>query len=264
MDTLNLIYYSPTGTTQKIVKEIGQNLGIKLTSEYNIAKGQTTIGPEITDNSLTIIGVPVYGGRLPMITIDALKKFHSNHSHVVIVVVYGNRAFDDSLLELNEIVSNCGFDVIAAAAFIGEHSFSSIDKPIAPGRPDKLDLFKCNNFSRMIQDKLNSVKQGNKISDIDIPGKYPYKQRSQLPVTIYPETDNAKCDNCAICVDICPSNAITINPTILTNGALCTWCCACVKACPNEARIFDNPTINTIKDRLFSTCSDRKEPEYFI
>lgn len=264
MDTLNLIYYSPTGTTQKVVKEIGRNLGIKKTSEYNISKTQTTFEPEISNSSLTIIGLPVYGGRLPIYAIDILKKFHSNHSPAVIVVVYGNRAFEDSLLELNEMVSNCGFNVIAAAAFIGEHSYSSTDKPIAPGRPDKLDLLKCSNFSQMIQDKLNSLKQGNKISEIDIPGNYPYKQRSQLPENIYPETDIAKCDNCGICVDVCPTNAISINPTISTNGALCTWCCACVKACPNEARIFDNPTVNALREKLFSNCSERKEPEFFM
>lgn len=264
MDTLNLVYYSPTGTTQKIVKKIGQNLGLNLTSESDITKTQKEFKTEISDKGLTIIGVPVYGGRLPINAIDALKKVHSNHSPVVIVVVYGNRAFEDSLLELNEIVSNCGFNVIAAAAFIGEHSFSSIKEPIAHGRPDKQDFIKCSDFSRIILDKLNKLKQGNSNSILDLPGKYPYKQRGQLPVNIYPKTDNTKCDNCGICVDICPSNAITISPIITTKGELCTWCCACVKACPNEARTFDNPTINPIKERLFSACSDRKEPEYFI
>lgn len=263
MDTLNLIYYSPTGTTQKIVKAIGQNLGLKQITENNITKIQTVDIPQISDHSLTIIGVPVYGGRLPLRVTDALKKLHSNHSPVAIVVVYGNRDFDDSLLELNEIVSICGFNVIAAAAFIGEHSFSSNDKPIAHERPDKLDLIKCSDFSRIIQDKLHDLNQGNEISKIAIPGKYPYKQRSQLPENIYPETDRAKCTNCGICVEICPTNAITNNAAKTTSGELCTWCCACVKACPEDARIFDNPTINAVKDRLFSACSDRKEPEYF-
>jgi ferredoxin len=263
MDTLNLIYYSPTGSTQKIVKEIGQNLKQNLISTYDITKIQTDCIPEISDNSLTIIGAPVYGGRLPLIASDNIKKLHSNHSPAVIVVVYGNRAFEDSLLELNEIAVNCGFNVIAAAAFIGEHSYSSIDKPIALGRPDKFDLKKCSDFAQTILDKLNKAKQGIKSSKINIPGNYPYKQRNLLPENIYPETDNNKCDRCGICVESCPSNAITLNQTISTDGALCTWCCACVKACPNEARIFDNPTINTIKDRLFTNCSDRKEPECF-
>lgn len=263
MDTLNLIYYSPTGTTQKIVNEIGLNLGIKQTLKNNISKVQADFKTEISDNSLTIIGVPVYGGRIPINAIDSLKKFNSNNSPAVIVVVYGNRAFEDALMELNEIVSTCGFNVIAASTFIGEHSFSSKDKPIAHGRPDELDLLKCRDFSQMVNDKLNNLKQGNKISEIEIPGKYPYKQRSKLPENIYPETISAKCINCGVCVDVCPSNAITIASTIITNGELCTWCSACVKACPNEARFFDNPTINASKERLFTNCSDRREPEYF-
>ena len=264
METLNLIYYSPTGTTQKIVKEIGKKTGLKISSEYNISSRQTELQPEINDKCLTIIGLPVYGGRLPVIAIEALKKLQSNNTPVVIVVVYGNRAYEDSLLELKEIVSNCGFRIIAAAAFIGEHSFSSIDKPIAIGRPDKLDLKKCSDFSQMINEKLDVLKRKNEISEIDIPGEYPYKERKQLPVTVYPEVDNDKCNNCGTCVDICPSGAITIDQAVVTNGELCTWCCACVKRCPNEARIFDNPTINAIQEKLYSICSDRKEPEFFI
>ena len=264
MDTVNIIYYSPTGTSQKIVKEIGLNLKPNLISEFNITELQEAYTPVINDNSLTIIGVPVYGGRVPINAIELLKKFHSNNSLAVIVVVYGNRAFEDSLLELNEIVTNCGFNVIAGAAFIGEHSYSTVDKPIALERPDALDLIKCSNFSSIIQDKLNGLKQGNKIPKIDIPGNYPYKERNQLLANIYPDVDNDLCTLCGICVDACPTGAITIEETIITNGALCTCCSACIKSCPNDARFFDNPLINGIQEKLFSNCSDRKEPEYFI
>lgn len=264
MNTLNLIYYSPTGTTKKIVKEIGRKVGLKLTSEHNITKSKTEAKTEICSNSLTIIGLPVYGGRLPTAAIKALKMVQSNQSLAVIVVVYGNRDYDDSLLELKKIVKNCGFKVIAGASFIGEHSFSSKDKPIASGRPDKQDLIKCSDFAWMIHDKLNNTKGINKILEPDIPGQYPYKELKQLPSTVYPETDNDNCNKCGSCVDICPSGAITIDQIVKTNGELCTWCCSCVKNCPTEARIFDHPTINSIKEKLFLNCSIRKEPEYFL
>jgi ferredoxin/flavodoxin len=263
METLSLIYYSPTGTTQKIVREIGQNMGLKLISENNIAENKTELMLKTTNNCLTIIGLPVYSGRLPITAIESLKKVQSNQSPVVIVVVYGNRNYDDSLLELKEIASNCGFKIIAGAAFIGEHSFSSNEKPIAMNRPDKQDLEKCKDFARMITEKLNGIKDITILSELDIPGNYPYKERKQLPATIHPETDNDRCNQCGICVDSCPTNAITIQETVITNGELCTWCCACVKHCPDEARTFDNPTINTAKEKLFLNCSIRKEPLYF-
>ena len=264
METLTLVYYSPTGTTQKIVREIGQNMGLKLISENNIAESRAELISKISDNCLTIIGLPVYGGRLPITAIEILKKLQTNQSPVIIVVVYGNRDYDDSLLELKEIANNCGFKIIAGAAFIGEHSFSTNEKPIAKNRPDKQDLVKCKDFARMITDKLKDIENVSSLSDLDIPGNFPYKVRKQLPVTVHPETDNNLCNNCGICVNICPTNAISFEETIITNGELCTWCCACVKHCPNEARIFDNPTINAFKEKLFLNCSKRKEPICFV
>ncbi|MCK3686430.1 EFR1 family ferrodoxin [Maribellus sp. YY47] len=261
METLSLIYYSPTKTTQKIVREIGQNMGLKLISENNIAENKIESMPKAANNCLTIIGMPVYAGRLPITAIDRLKKIQSNQSPVVIVVVYGNRDYDDSLLELNEIASNCGFKVIAGAAFIGEHSYSTNEKPIAKNRPDQQDLEKCRDFARMITEKLKDI---NSRSELNIPGNYPYKERKQLPATIHPETDNDRCNQCGICVDSCPANAITIQETVITNGELCTLCCACVKYCPDEARTLDTPIVNTIRENLFLNCSIRKEPEYFI
>ena len=264
MKTLNLLYYSPTGTTQKIVREIGNNMGIKLISENNIAEITSGSTIKVSDNSLTIIGIPVYAGRLPIPVIETLKKLQSNQSPVVIVVVYGNRDNDDALLELKEITSTCGFKIIAGAAFIGEHSYSTKEKPIAKNRPDTQDLDKCKDFARLITKKIKNIKNLNSLSEPNISGNYPYKERKQLPNTIHPETDDSRCNLCGICVDVCPTDAIKIVDRVITDGTLCTLCCACVKFCPDEARIFDNPTINAIKENLFINFSERKEPEFFV
>ena len=264
MENLNLIYYSPTGTTQEIVREIGQNLGLKLFSENNLAENKSASILKTGDNCLTIIGMPVYSGRLPITVIETLKKLQSNQSPAVIVVVYGNRAYEDSLLELQEIVSNCGFKVIAAAAFIGEHSYSTHEKPIAKYRPDEQDLEKCRDFARLITEKLKEVKDISNLSEPEIPGNYPYRERKPLSAAIHPETDKELCTLCGVCADVCPTNAITIQGAVITDGELCTLCCACVKYCPEDARFFDHPAVNAIRDNLVLNCSERKEPEVFV
>ncbi|HUW05597.1 MAG TPA: EFR1 family ferrodoxin [Williamwhitmania sp.] len=264
MEALNLIYYSPTGTTQTIVREIGHGLGLSPIAEYNISSTKTDSGFELSNRGLTVIGMPTYSGRLPIDAIERLKKFHANNAPAVIVAVYGNRAFEDALLELKEIASNSGFNVIAAAAFIGEHSYSTVDKPLAQGRPDKLDLIQCADFARRVHSKMMGLKGKNEVSELEVPGNYPYKERKQLDEAISPETDFAKCTKCGICVDACPTNAITINDEVITNKELCTWCCACIKSCPVDARFFNNPIINATKERLYSICTERKEPEFFL
>lgn len=264
MENLRLIYYSPTGTTQKIVREIGRNLELKLISEINITQNKTESISSTSGNCLTIIGLPVYSGRLPITVIESLKKLHSNQSPAVIVVVYGNREYDDSLLELKEIASNCGFKIIAGAAFIGEHSFSTDEKPIARNRPDKQDLEKCKDFALMIKEKFMNSEDIKRFSEPEIPGHYPYKERKQSTETIHPETVHERCTLCGICVDVCPTNAISIQETVKTDGELCMLCCACVKYCPEDARIFDHPTVTAIREKLFLNCSTRKEPVFFL
>ena len=261
MKNLHLFYYSPTGTTQKVVQEIGNSLDIIPIAEKNLTQPGEGAAVELSDSDLVIIGMPVYSGRLPETGLERLKNIHANGTPAVVVVVYGNRDYDDALLELSEVAAKSGFVVVAGAAFIGEHSYSTPEKPIAKDRPDQQDLEKCSEFAQLITKKI-SAGWGQKTPQI--PGNHPYKERKPVSAEIHPETDEARCSKCGICVEACPTDAITLGETLTTNGHLCTLCCACVKVCPDEARIFDHPAINTIKDRLFANCSARREPEYFL
>jgi ferredoxin len=264
LKTLNQIYYSPTGTSKKIISTIAHELAYNTNHEYDLTKHSLSSEIEIPKDCLTLMAMPVYAGRIPENVISNIQNFSSKGSPIVLIVVYGNRDFDDAMLELKEIVQDRGFKVIAAAAFIGEHSFATKEMPIAIGRPDINDIKKCASFAQLLTDKINTTKQLSHIEDIQVRGNYPYRVRKPHPIDIVPTTNLEQCNQCGFCVEVCPTNAITIQENIITNGELCTWCCACVKACPNEARIFDNSALNTIRETLYNNCSERKEPEIFI
>lgn len=259
-DSLNLMYYSPTGTTQRIIREIGENCGFKTGVEYDLTR-QNSHSTERIINGVTLIGLPVYGGRLPADAIPLLKQFKSNNALAIIVVVYGNRTYGDALLELKNIVHACGFKIIAGAAFIGAHSFSTAEKPIAISRPDQSDLEKCIDFVRHIRLKLAT---GQHMVLRQVPGNYPYIDYFQLPENKHPQVDVTKCDGSGICAEVCPTGAFKVGDEVVTDGDLCTWCSACVKRCPNEARVFQNDAIDAIRATLFESCSERKEPEFFV
>ena len=131
---INLIYFSATGTTRKVLESIAEGFGATQVEHINLTlPGSIQQTPPSFKNELAIIGAPVYGGRLPVDAIDRLKRLKANDTPTVLIVVYGNREFDDALLELKNLSIELGFQPIAAAAFIGEHSFASEDIPIANG-----------------------------------------------------------------------------------------------------------------------------------
>ena len=71
-------------------------------TEYDITRSAP--GAEVTmgDGDLLVVGMPVYSGRIPASALPALRKFRGNGTPAVVVCVYGNRDYDDALLELRK------------------------------------------------------------------------------------------------------------------------------------------------------------------
>lgn len=260
IEKLNLIYFSPTGTTEKIIKHMQEQLPTTFTIDFNLTHAVPGIEP-VEDNpeSLTIIGAPVYAGRVATEALLRISHFKSKGTRAVIFVTYGNRHFDDALIELYDFVTEAGFDVVGAAAFIGEHSFSDREHPIAQGRPDSCDSTKADEFIFLLKSKIAAKEKIHSLSADSIPGNRPYKEAAARKNSA-PETDNELCTDCKECVALCPVDAISKENPKLTAPGLCIRCCACIKGCPSNARSFDTPEMKQVKTMLYETCSEKKEP----
>ncbi|MGB6068561.1 MAG: EFR1 family ferrodoxin [Desulfomonilaceae bacterium] len=263
ISSLKLAYFSPTGTTKKVLEAIAEGIGIEPVEHLSLTSPDAATKPfgNFTDE-LVVIGAPVYSGRLPEDAVKRFKHFLAQDTKAVIVVLYGNRDYEDALLELTHLSKELGFIPIAAAAFIGEHSFSTRDVPIAAGRPDKEDLKKAVAFGRTIKQRISDHESSDATVSLKVPGNFPYKDRMPL-VEGAARTLADICATCGTCAGVCPTGAITVNGTVETDPNLCTKCCACVKECPTHARIMDIPFIKKIAARLNENCSHRKEPEVF-
>ena len=129
------IYFSPTKGTEKIVKLLSRIFGSCKEMDLSKQRAEKNIAA-FKEQDICFIGVPSYGGRVPELAVKRIANLQGNGAKAVLVASYGNRAYEDTLLELQEEVEKQGFVCVAAVAAIAEHS---IMHQFAAKRPDKRD-----------------------------------------------------------------------------------------------------------------------------
>lgn len=256
MKTLNLVYFSPTQTTQKTLRAIAEGIGLPV-KEYDLTLSREIAIPAFGSDDLVIVGVPVYGGRIPVIVEDICKSLKGDGALAVAVGVYGNRHYDDAILELSDYLLAGGFTVVAAGAFVAEHSFGP---EIAGGRPDTEDLAKAKQFGVDVKARVAA----GDFKEIAIDGNRPYKERGAGFGGLCPST-NDDCIKCGVCVAACPVGIIDAeDPKKITAPEKCLRCNSCVKKCPTKAKFFDSSQYLQVKNMLATNFSARREPTIFF
>lgn len=263
------VYFSATGTTEKIVRTIALRLSEDLRLPMEVC--DFTLPPARRNplvfeaESLLVFGTPVYAGRVPNLMAKYLVTMKAEKCAAVAVSVYGNRDFDDALVETVDILHHAGAVVVSAAAFIGEHSFS---KTLAAGRPDAADIAKAADFAEMTAEKLKD----NDLSEPRPDGvPFPYRRHFQpknaegepFDIRKVKPATSAACLSCGLCANICPMGAIDTSDSSLVNG-VCIKCGACVKKCPVHAKAFtDENYLYHLRD-IEDKNRNRKEPKVFL
>jgi len=264
LTVVKLIYFSPTGTTRSVIESIARGIDPDIIAALDLTLPEAGIQVEVcSHNDLAIFGAPVYAGRIPPVVRKRMGKISANGAACVLLVMYGNREYEDALLELEDYAIKAGFKPVAGAAFVGEHSYHTDNMPIAPGRPDADDLEKAVGFGQTIRQKLDAVGVLDDIPALSVPGRFPYKKWGPSPLTS-PVTHEQICIKCAECAGVCPKAVITIGDTVKTEAAGCIHCTACVKICPTGARVWEDSGIKNIAEWLSTNYYERKEPEMFL
>lgn len=246
MRTYNLIY-SPTGGTQRVMDILGDAFG----ADTVIDLCRPVEPLELESGDLILLGLPSFGGRIPTGSGDRVRQIRGNGAKAVLVAVYGNRAIDDTLIEMKDLAEECGFQVVGAISAVAEHS---IMRHVAKGRPDTQDEAELQDFARQILARLDSGE------DVQVPGKRPYKDFGGAHM--FPMTEN--CTGCGYCAGNCPVGAIPADTPAITNTEKCICCMRCVDRCPAGARKRNPITLNNTIQRLAAVVAGRKPNELFI
>ena len=236
------IYFSPTGGTKKVAAILSDCL-------ENVQNVDITVKEKplaLTAEDLCIVAVPSYGGRVPAITTERLRKISGNGAKAIAVVVFGNRAIDDTLAELKGQLDDLGFVTVAAMEAVAEHSMI---RDFGAGRPDARDAAQLREFMAKI-DYSKTVSA--------VPGTRPEKPAGGMAMA---PAVNRKCTECGLCEKECTVGAISGKTTDKTK---CIGCMRCVSVCPSGARGLNPVLLFVGKLGMKKVCGGRKDNKLYL
>ncbi len=243
------IVFSPTGGTEKVANIIGKAWSTNAV-KIDLSNPKTDFTKcEIKKEDMVLIAMPSFGGRVPAVAIQRLKQIAGNGANCTLVCVYGNRAYEDTLVEMEDAAKESGFRVVAAIAAVAEHS---IMPQYAAGRPNTSDEAQLAGFAGRILQKDGAA--------ASIPGNRPYKKSGDGGLVPKVTKD---CVKCGLCAEKCP--VLAIDPdTFAAESKKCISCMRCVKQCPHGARKVNGAMVSVAALAIKKACSVRKENELFL
>lgn len=247
---LHTFFFSPSNTTKKYAVAMSESFG-GVFQLIDLTHGPCTVDYDLIAGDTALLLAPVYAGRIPEMAAELFRQIDGHGMKAIVVAVYGNRDYDDALLELADIATEDGFEIVAAGAFIAQHC---IFPKVANGRPDKDDL-------AIAADFIKRASVSDKIDLSKIKGNRPYKNPGSVPLK--PQTEKEDCLLCGICAKECPVGAINTE-TLMTDNDKCISCCRCIAVCANKARKFKGIMYSAAEKIFCAKNSKRREPELFL
>lgn len=248
MNTVEIIF-SPTGGTEKVAHMLGGQWSDN-TVKIDLSDAKTDFAKCVIDKEdQVLIAMPSFGGRAPAVAVERLKQIAGNGAKCTLVCVYGNRAYEDTLVEMEDAAKECGFRVVAAVAAVAEHS---ILPQYATGRPDASDEAQLADFATRIAGKDSEI--------TSLPGNRPYKKSGGAGLVPKPTKD---CVKCGLCAEKCPVQAID-RASFAADPKLCIGCMRCVKQCPKNARKVNGMMVSAAAMAIKKACSVKKENELYL
>lgn len=269
---LHLVYFSPSGTTEKTVRTIASGIeGLEVEVHNLLPYASRRETYTFSSDDVVIMGT-MTAGKLFTLSDEIFACLHADNTPFIGAVTYGNEYYGISLTEMNERAQGRGFRVAALGAFPVQHSSLPA---FGTGRPDDKDKEIMRDFGRRAYEKvksgdcsLHNVPGTNwtGIKEVDelIACRETHRdEQYEFPRDWKTKTISEDCIKCKTCVRNCPTNAIDIEAKTFDLDK-CIACWACINRCPKHAIKSTSPQLIEIADKFMGVFTKRLEPEIFF
>ncbi len=179
------IYYSPAGGTKMMTETLARKVGAILDENspldvsvecYNMLK-ENIDSIVIDDETVAVIGMPVYVGKIPLPAAELMRSIAGNGAMTLAAVSYGGRKYGNALFELKRLIEECGFKAIGAGAFMISYMAR---RGSATSAAPAIDLEALLDFSKAASDKIRRL-SGSEIEELRIK-PVPVEVSGRMPV----------------------------------------------------------------------------------
>lgn len=243
-----VFYFSPTGGTRFAAAELAKTLEA---DEIDITV--RCLEMNMTEDDLAIFFVPVYAGRIPIPVHERMCHIKCNNTPAILVACYGNRAVDNALMEMSDLVKRKGFRVVGGAEIVTPHAFNP---EIGQFRPDQEER-------QQLADFVNKIIAQPVMKDVEMPGDPSYKDKKPMKLPLYPKPAK-ECIGCGICFNNCPMHAIS-EVKMKVKKKSCISCMRCIDMCSTSSRHLPKHQEIMAKGMAFAMAGLKKnKPKFYM